>query len=356
MNALFLFFLFALAGFGGMLLMYKPQLAKYENTLEFSYKTLPLPYIYILFAAGSLTAFFVTDNSDFVETLTFTRVIVPLIAAPVIYIVCSFFGNAVSAAVTAVCVALTVWLQPVGEGNAYPELPVQVFRILVFAFAFVYCFGSKITNYLPHTFLLPQIMTLSGLAVMTFFGASPLYVSLCAGVLGGAAAGYLSLNFYTVKVEADDAAAVTFSYMVCSLLLLNTGEFGFPSCVVLTSVFWAELIVALVRKFTASGSEYLKENTNYYLAAQRYDVRTLVSGIIKISVLVMVIAWFQLYSSNGYSLPLITVLLALWLDNAMGKPGNGTQSLSEINRKFVADVKQNLKDAGEILTQRRKDK
>ena len=124
MNNLFLYLLFITIGVLGMYLMYKPQINKYEQTLNLSYLVLPLPYIYGLYALGSLVAYFISENTDFIETLTFTRMIVPLILAPVVYAAGIFLSERMAFVTTIAYVALTVRLQPIGDGNSYPEIPV----------------------------------------------------------------------------------------------------------------------------------------------------------------------------------------------------------------------------------------
>jgi hypothetical protein len=356
MNNLFLYLIFAIVGMVGMYALYKPQVNKYEKTLNFSYMMLPLPYILGLYALGSVAAFFMSENADFIETLTATRVFVPLVLTAVIYAVGFCLSERLFFLVTIACVGLTVWLQPIGDGNAYPELPIWGLQLLIFVFACVYCLGGMISNFLPHTLLIPQIMLLLGLSMMSALGAAPLFVAFCSAILIGVLSGYLSINFYEVKIEIDNAAAVALSYLVCSLLLFNSGELGLPSCIILTSVFWAELLSAFWRRFFVVRSGSLAENTNYYLAAQVLSVKALVLSILRVCVVILFIAWFQLYAVNGYSLVIISLFVALWLNGSIGSPNGGKRSLKEINREFLADLKQSIAETKEVLGKKDKDK
>ncbi|MBQ8482047.1 MAG: hypothetical protein IJ532_05885 [Alphaproteobacteria bacterium] len=356
MNDLLYFFICVLFGFAGMYIGYKPQSDKYAQTLKFSYLMLPLPYIYVFYAVCAIFAFFRLNNNDFIEDLTFWRVIVPLISAPIIYGACTVLSERRALLITIVCVALTVWLQPVGEGNSYPALPIWLLQIIILILAFVYCWGAMLNNFLPHTLLIPQITLLLGLAGMAFLGAAPLYIALCAGALLGALGGYLSINFYDVKIEIDNAAAITLSYMVCSLVLMNIGEMGLPSCAILTCVFWVELLTALWRYFFISRSGSLYESTNYYIAAQRLTVKELVVSISKVSAVMMFLAWFQLYSVNNYSLVIVAFCVALWLNGSMGSMSGGKQTLREINQDVMENIKQGIQETKDALSQRRKDK
>lgn len=356
MNNLLIYFIFMIIGFVGMYIFYKPQIDRYEQTLKISYAILPLPYMYVFYAVSSIFAFFWLENTDFIETLTVIRVIVPLMLAAVIYVAGMCLNTRSVFLITIVCVGFTVLLQPIGEGNAYPELPLWLLRLLIFAFASIYCLGGVVNNFLPHTFLIPKIVLLVGLSIMSALGAAPLYIAFCAASLIGVLCGYLSINFYEVKVEIDNAAAIALSYMVCSLLLLNVGEICLPSCIILTSVFWAELLVALWRRCLIVRAGSLAENTNYYAAAQYLTTKSLASGISRICSITLFIAWFQLYAVNSYSLIIISICVSLWLNGTISAPNGGKKSLKEINREFLNDLKQGINETKEALNKKHKDK
>lgn len=355
MNTLILFLIFVLTGFSVMYITYKPQTDKYSQTLQFSYRMFPMPYIYAIFALGSVTAYFVSDNSDFVERLTFIRFLTPLIIAPIIYLACILSGRITATVITTIGIALTIFMQPIGSGNAYPEIAVWQLQLIVLIFSCIYCLLGGLNNFIPHTFIIPKVFIMLGLVIMAFLNSTPLYIALCAGILAGVLIAYLSINFYEVKIEIDNPTAITVSYMVCSLLLINLGELCFPSCIILTAVFWAELLVAIWRRIFITRAGSLTENTNYYLAAQNISIKAMVLSLFKICTIIMFLAWFQLYSINGYSLFLIALCIALWLNGSMVLPNGGKRSLGEINREFISNIKQGIKETTDLLNKKRKD-
>lgn len=355
MNILLYFMVVALLGYIGMCLVYKPQIDKYVQTLKFSYFMLPVPYIYTFFVITSIIAFFTLNNLDFIESLSFWRMLLPLILTPVVYASCTLLSEKSAFGVTAICVAITVCLQPLGEGNSYSELPIWAFRVIVIILATVYCFGAIVNNLLPHTLLIPQLFILLGLAGMAALSAAPMYIAICAAILFGTIGGYLSMNFYDVKIEIDNASAIALSYMVCALILMNIGELCFPSCVVLTIVFWAELLIALWRRIFVVRAGMLSESTNYYLAAQKLTVQALSFNIFKVCGVVMFLAWFQLYSVNNYSLIIVSLCISLWLNGLLNTNGGGKQSLREINQEFMANIKQSIKETKDLLNKKRGD-
>lgn len=355
MNALLYFIIVALLGYVGMYLIYKPQSDKYTQTLNFSYFMLPVPYIYAFFVITSIIAFFTLNNFDFIESLSFWRMILPLVLTPVIYASCTLLSEKSALLITLICVAITVCLQPLEDGNSYPELPVWAFRIIVIILAAIYCFGAIINNFIPHTLLIPQMFVLLGLGGMAALGATPVYIAVCAAIMFGAIGGYLSINFYDVKIEIDNASAITLSYMVCALILMNLGELCFPSCVILTIVFWAELLVALWRRIFVVRAGMLSEHTNYYLAAQKLTIQALVFNIFKVCGVMMFLAWFQLYSVNNYSLLIVSLCISLWLNGLLNTNGGGKQSLREINQEFIANIKQGIQETKDLLNKKHGD-
>lgn len=348
MNTFFSLILFVILGFGSMVLLFKPQIDKYSKTLELNITMLPAPYMLGIYALGCIGAYCFFDRNDFIEALTWYRMIIPLIFSVLIYFVSSIGSNLWQSVTVILCIAVTVALQPLGDGAAYPEIHPLILQLIMIAFFSIYCLGARVMNLLPHTFMVPNILLLLSLSVMAFLGATPLYLALCAALLAGIMSGYLSLNFLAVKIDFDDASATSIAYLISALLLMNLGEFCFPSCLILTSVFWAELFIAFWNKYFGSNGGSLSENTNYYIAAQKYSVQVLVLNICKISVITLFLSWFQLFAENQYSLPLISLALALWLNSNIGQ-SLGRKPLSEINKEFVQELKQNINDAKKLL-------
>lgn len=347
-------FVLLLFGFSAMYLLYRPRCNEISAGADFKMNMLPFPYIFGLYFLVAVAAYFLTDNADFVENLTLVRMLFPLIGAALIYLGFLYLQPSLFAAVVAAVVVFTVYLQPMEIGAPFTELPAWVVRLIIAGLAIIYCLGNRVMNLLPHIFIVPQIMVLFGLGVLSVIGAVPAYVGFCAAALIGILAAYLWFNYYELKMGIDDGACAAIAYITCSLLLFNLGEYSFPSCCVLTVIFWAELSAALWNKFVLRREGSLAENTNYYHGAEKYTVGMLVSGMIKINIVILFISWFQLFAVNQYSLLIISMALALWLDGTIGKPLGGISSIKQINKDFVKEVKQNIAEAKKVLTKKDK--
>lgn len=345
--------LFACGGFVLMYFMYRPQVNEYEQTLEFKLPMLPLPYMLGLYALGTVAIYLAVNINDFIEPLTLARVLVPLLGALFIYAAFWVFGGLVFYVTVISAVALTVYLQPLGVGAPFPQIPHYLLQISAVILGVVFCLGSRVINILPHTVVIPFLTVLCGVCTLCLASSSPLFVGSGAALLIGILSAYLTLNYYTVKIDLDDGACVALAYLVCNLLLMNFGEFSFPSCIIFTMFLWVELIAAFWRRMFVSHSGLWRENTDYYVAAEIFTLQGLSSNILRICLVLLFIGWFQLFSVNQYSLPIVAFFLTLWLNNTHRQ--RNTQSLKEINKEFVAELKQNIKETKDLLTRKIKD-
>ena len=346
---------FMLVSFLAMYFIYRPVINRYTQTLELKVSSLVFPYVFAVCAVCNLAAYFTLENDDFIEPISLLRAVTPLVFAALIYATSMLFSGKVIYSVVTVAVAATVWLQPIGVGNALPFDPLWI-RLGITVWALIFCLGTRILNILPHTFVLPNIITCGGVIMLALIGAAPLYTAVCAAVLIGTLAAYLSMNYYSVSIDLDDGSCIAVSYLLCSLLLMNAGEFCFPSCVILTLIFWAELLSALYYRFVVNHLGTLRENTHYYFAAQRHTLQTLTSAIFKLGIILLLLAWFQLFSINPYSLPLMALLIVIWLNEILGRRENTPHTIAEINRQFVSDLKQNISDVKKLFNSETKDK
>lgn len=345
--------LFIMAGFTLMYLIYRPQINKFEQSLDLTVPMLPIIYMLALYGIGSIVAWIVANKADFVEPLTATRVLLPLGCAVAIYTAFWLFDEWVFDLTVLLAIALTVWAQPIGEGNPYPNLPHFAVQGIAFVFGAAFCLGMRILNILPHTVSMPLICISAGLCVLCLVGASPAYIALCAALLIGIYGAYLTLNYYEIKIDLDDGACVVMSYLVCNLLLMNLGEFSFPSCIIFTTFLWAEILVAIWRRLMVTHSGFLRENTNYYAATEKFTLQGLSIIVMRICVVLLFMGWFQLFAINQYSLLIVAFGLALWLNNSNGKRSANT--LKEINQEFVSELKQNIEETKNLLTGHKKD-
>lgn len=337
---IFIFALLIFVGLAAMLIVFTPIANKYMQTLTVTPAMLPFSYIFGFYAVGSILIYYFFPLNDFIEPLTANRFFIPLLLAAVIFISSMFFDNSIFIPIVIACVAVTVFLQPLGSGFPYSALPLWAARLLLIAFFSIFCIFYGVLNFLPHTMIISAILTLSGLALLPFFSAAPFYFLLSSALLIGTLAGYLCVNLNTVKVPFDSGSSCALAYLLSNLILQDSGEYSFSSCIIFTAFFWSEFAFALWNKFVIVKSGALYENTNCALAAQKYNLRFLTINVAKICGVSLLIGCFQLFAVNQYSLIIICLAITGWLSHTMLHPFNS--DLKTINAEFVADFKQNL--------------
>ena len=146
-SAVIIFLLFWLFGFIAMFAVYSPLTNKYLQTLDFKVYMLPFPYILLFAAIGGIGGYLVAGNRDFIEPLNMLRLCLPLILAGAIYLMSLVEGGKwLFSAMVACCVAAAVYIQPLGGGNPFVQLPEIYFRTLLILFGTLFCLFYYIMN------------------------------------------------------------------------------------------------------------------------------------------------------------------------------------------------------------------
>lgn len=339
----FLFVLLIIAGFFLLTTAFVPLAKKYEKTQQYSTEMMPFPYIFAVYAVSATLLYFFLPNNDFIEPLSLQRVLLPLGLTLIVFVSGIFCSPLLSGIILTACVAAVVLAQPLGEGFLYNLLPQGLSQIALIIFFSAFCLLYKLLNYLSQTMTAVSILLLTGLSLLSLIGAAPTYPALCAAVLIGALVAYLYVNFTETKLYFDNNSCTALAFLICSLMLFNAGEFCLSSCVVFSVLVWAEALYALWNRFIQEKEGLLTENTAYATAAQKYTMKGLISGIVKIGAVCLFLGWFQLFSANQYSLFIVALCIVLWLNNNLAEVRKAA-SLKEVNQDFITEVKKNFDD------------
>lgn len=348
-SMLLVYIIFVFFGFIAMAAIFTPIANKYAQNLKMNLSTIPFIYMFSLYAMGTIGAYFLNNAVDFVEPLTPLRVFLPLILTGIIFAVSLVETNLFFSCIVIACVTVNVLLQPFNIGFPFPDMPHWLAQILLIAFFSVFCLYYKVLNILPQTVVIPTIFMLLGISMLSGLSAAPVFIALSGAMLLGSLAGYLGINLYNIKVGLDDGTCTALAFIISSLFLLNVGEFSFMSCVIFSGVFWVELLSAIWHRYFSKSGE-LSENTNYARAAHIKSMYDLMLSITKICSISLFLGWFQLFSVNQYSLFIVAMLIILWLNGLLAKDAPQAMSLKELNKEFVASIKQNINEAKENIS------
>ena len=349
--------LFFGCGFGAMHISFASVARRYAETGVFKIYMLPLLYIGMYYFLGTVCGYFLADNRDFIEPLTFMRAFLPICLAVVIYVTWLLGSGLIFNIVLAGAIITLVLAQPLGEGTPVPNWPNWCVRFFAIVVGFIFCRFYTIMTSTAQAFYIPLLMMLLGIIILSILGAAPMFSAIIAALYMGILSACFVIDYYGFKVGIDEGSCAAIAFLVFSLMMLQFGEFSFISCLMFGMVFAAELLTALWYKYINKHSENLVENSNFYAAATKYSFSVLAMNIAKICAVCLFLGWFQTFSVNNYSMPLILLFIILWLNYNFGRTAVGEKrKLKDINREFVSDLKQNIQEAKEALNAVKKDK
>lgn len=342
------FISFLLLSFIAMLSIYTPIANKYMQTLQIKPFMLPFTYILAFYTIGTLVNYFGFENTDFISSLTLSRAFIPLLFALIIFISSMLCSNLTFSLIIVACVTGTVFLQPIGEGFPFSNYPIWAIRLTLILLFSIFCIFYGILNYIPQVMIVYSSVILLGVSLLSGLYAAPVYLALSSALLIGSLGGYLGINLNFIKIPFDNGSCCALAYLISSIILLDTNEYSFSSCLIFTSVFWCEFLTALWRKFVITKSGSLTENTFYTLAAQKYSMQVLLINVAKISSICIFLGWFQLFSINQHSLIFVSLAITFWFNYTFLYP-NEKQSLKKANQEFIANLKESVNDVKSVF-------
>ena len=191
-----------------------------------------------------------------------------------------------------------------------------------------------------------QTLTIGfGILVLYFMGASPLALALIAITITGAMLALLTYNGFPAYIIPSDAFCQAVGFIGAWLLFKLSAEATPASALILITYFALEVAAALCRFVLPGNKASLKENTNYYQAViHGLSPQTVLFAIGKILMLLIILASFQLYAGNFFSLPFLGLIVCSMFVYRLRHWNEKDQTLKEINAEFVQDLKDGIQE------------
>lgn len=286
---------------------------------EYSIKHDPFIYIFLTTLIGTLLIYWFTpDLTDSVSPLKDIQVILPFLVSGLFYeryisvnsdrwlftvltvFVCALFCSS----------SINLEASPL---NAVIPVAFQIIGIALLITLIT--LSSSLLIGLPSIFSLFISTSLLGIIILSFLGALPILFALFAGFSLGIWFAVYQSNRFERNIQLNTYALMSTTLLMCSLFSHAISEFSGPSVLILTFYPLSELICALFVTYILNKKETdLYLNTSYISAYQKdTPMPVLQTLLLKISVLNITLAAFQVYSVNSFTLPIIALLLNLWL-------------------------------------------
>ena len=230
-------------------------------------------------------------------------------------------------------------------------LPIWADKIIAAAFVFIFVSSAKNINLLAGIFGIQAATITVGTALLALFGGLPMYLGVIGAYLAGVWFGFLNLNWFPSKVYINSGTCAAAAYVLAWVILQGASELAAPSMLILCMYFITEAIWALGQRFIFNvKSNDFAENTASYIAfAKGLETAAIGVAVAKINAVNLILALFQLYSANVYSVPLFTFLIDLWLLGILHNVDSKNKTLKEVNQEFVKGLKDGLRNVKKSL-------
>lgn len=188
-----------------------------------------------------------------------------------------------------------------------------------------------------------------GLLILSVLGGLPLLYGNFAAALLGALTALLVYNWYPAKLLLKDGACVSLGFLLGWLTILTARE-GTGSCALIYAMYYIlEICWAVGRKLIANDGSLVSNTLYYRLNASGLSPAEIGQNVAKLLTVLLVLGSFQVYAPNNYSLPLAAALVALWFMSKLNNWQEPQQSLKDINREVIRDIKDNVEDIKKII-------
>lgn len=190
-----------------------------------------------------------------------------------------------------------------------------------------------------------------GIFILSVLGGVPHLIGNFAIVLLGAFSALLIFSWYPAKLLLKTGACISLGFLLGWMLLLSGKEVS-PACGLIFSMYLiVEVLFAVLKKFSLKPQyKDILTNTVYYQANISGLSPAMVSeSLVKILAVLVIFGCFQIYSPNNYSLPLASFVLTIWFLSRIKNWQDPDQSLREINKDVINDIKENIDDIKQII-------
>lgn len=294
-----------------------------------------------------LTYFLSPIENDFIHDFQATELFVPILLSGICYTICFFpkISRFLDIALI-VSVAVSCLFLPhdflLFKGN----LPLWADRLSIIALWSIFSCFYYILNGVDGILPLFNSSIFVVLMILSLFDAAPIFYGLSALSLLTVNISFLNLNWFPARLSLTNNSCKIFGFLIGGIIIFASTENLAPCFSIILSIFVLELLQSFVKKMTLY-TRYtdLTDNTIYYQAnISGLTAKQICFYIFKIQILFIILASFQAYLPNDFSLPIASLLLAAWFLNKLKQWNTPRQSIKEINQEFIDNIRQNIND------------
>lgn len=307
----------------------------------------PWLYMFLAMAAGTFGLYtFTPDFKDSLAVPGFWQILLPFVSAALIYVAFLLEIKKLYCLTIIAAAGLTAFWVPETELAFGGLLPWWADRTAAAAVLALVSAGAIILNGMAGIFGIFFITLSAGTALLSQIGGLPLVLGFIGAFWAGIWLGYLNLNWYPDSIYLNNGACASAAFLGAWLLIRGALELAGPSVLILAAYFVAELLWVFVRRYVFNLNYPDIWNYTSYTAVYEkgVSVPAIDTAIAKIGLVNTILAAFQLYSPNGFSIPFFALLIDLWLMNLLYHAGEQAQTFGDANKALVKNVKEGIEE------------
>lgn len=298
----------------------------------------------LTFAGVCLLSHFMPDFNDTIISLKAKSIIIPFALSALIYVIFLLETDWLLYLSIGVSSAVMSYIIP-EDAVLFNNLPMYTEKIIVFLFIFWVTFFAKILNGMSAVFAIFVLTILGGVCLISFIGGLPLGFGLICSYIAGLWLGFLRYNWYPSEIYLNDGACTSAGFLIACLFLYCSFEYATGSMLILLAYLFTEILWVTIREYILRIKEpdfYI--NTSYYVSYTKdISAHAILMALVKIGMINVIFAGFQVYAPNIFSLPLFALIADLWLINMLFHASEEKLSFKQTNQAVINEVKNNLK-------------
>lgn len=316
------------------------------HTYTFKYDAWAYMLAFISFISISAT-FLMPTLYDQIVPLSVWSVITTILSAATLYIVFMLDISWLLNLAVALAVGVLILFLPQENVLLPTEFSPVLDKLCLFALFTFLTRAATILNSKSSIFLIYALTICLGIIFISLLGGAPRLLGVLAAIIGGVSAGFFNLNALHEKIALNTGACISAAFLLSALLLDLCVEYAMPSAFILILYLPVEVVWSLSNKYLRQRkNNTLTDETIYNkLYARHCALAAIWIALGKIGAVNIILACFQLYAPNRFSLPFFTILLDLWLLNRLFNAFEPPITLKSANKQFIEAVKQGIKDS-----------
>lgn len=324
------------------------------NRLRIAQSKTPFsPFVIILgifaaFALGLSIAF--RQDNDFINEYVFWELPALLTASAVIFYVASRFGTKYICLTILSCAAVLSLFMP-QDISVFSQIPpvfsIPLMILLWFLFSFLYRFLNGIETVAG----LHTMAVCTGIFFLSLAAALPFLLGAVALILAAVTAAFLVFNWYPARLQLSEAGCTALGFLLGGLVFRAVSEGAAPSVIIFNMFYIIEICWALLQTlFLKDKYADIVANTAYFQAnVSGLSPENITNNILRLEIVMIVLGYFEAYSSNIYSIPVLSAIITVWYLSKVKNWQDANQSFREMNRNVFKEIKNNFEEIKDTI-------